>query len=116
MTSDSRVRIDRVAPEKWTIDDVGVWLAKEDMGHLRGTFRRNKISGQQLLSLDPHRLMREMAINDDGEVKRILEAVRLLKHIAFQSHNWNTANTGACTITCMHMLRSHDFLLIVCRS
>ena len=29
LTSDSRVRIERVAPEKWTIDDVGVWLGKE---------------------------------------------------------------------------------------
>ena len=41
-----------------------------------------------------HRLMREMAINDDAEVKRVMEAVRLLKHIAFQSHNWNAANGG----------------------
>jgi hypothetical protein len=38
--------------------------------------------------------MREMAINDDEEVKRVMEAVRLLKHIAFQSHNWNAANAG----------------------
>jgi len=29
LTSDSRVRIERLAPEKWTADDVGVWLGNE---------------------------------------------------------------------------------------
>jgi hypothetical protein len=52
LTSDSRVRIDRVSPEKWTVGDVGVWLATENMDHLRGTFRRNKIAGPALLTLD----------------------------------------------------------------
>lgn len=26
---DSRVRLERLAPEKWTTNDVGVWLGKE---------------------------------------------------------------------------------------
>ena len=29
LTSNSRVRIERLAPEKWTADDVGVWLDNE---------------------------------------------------------------------------------------
>jgi len=52
LTNDSTTRIDRVSPEKWTVGDVGVWLGTENLGHLRGTFRRNKITGPALLSID----------------------------------------------------------------
>jgi hypothetical protein len=94
LLASSRVRIERLEPEKWTSSDVGVWLNKEGFGHLRATFKRNQINGPALLSIDQRRLMRELAINDDSEVSRMLEAVRLLKHIAFQSHNWKAANSG----------------------
>ena len=52
LTNDSTTRIDRVSPEKWTVGDVGVWLGTENLGHLRGIFRRNKITGPALLSID----------------------------------------------------------------
>jgi len=92
---DSRVRIERIAPEKWTTEDVGVWLGKEGFGRLRATFRKHKITGPALLTLDQHKLMREMGISDDDEVKHVLQALRLLKHIAFQSHSsWKAAFAG----------------------
>jgi hypothetical protein len=52
LTNDSTTRIDRVSPEKWTVGDVGVWLGTENLGHLRSIFRRNKITGPALLSID----------------------------------------------------------------
>ena len=88
VAGDSRVRIRRLAPEKWGTEDVGVWLQSEGLGQLRGRFKRHKVNGPALLSLDPRRLMRELAVNDDAEVARVLEAVRILKHVAFTSHSW----------------------------
>lgn len=44
VTSDSRVRIERVAPEKWTVNDVGVWLGKEVSQLQRAFIRKQEIA------------------------------------------------------------------------
>mmetsp|Transcript_30185 Transcript_30185/g.71802 ORF Transcript_30185/g.71802 Transcript_30185/m.71802 type:complete len:514 (+) Transcript_30185:127-1668(+) len=93
LARDNTVRLERVSPTAWTEADVGAWLASVSLSHLRAAFRKKRVTGARLLSLDEHDLVRDIQIADE-DVAKVLYQVRVLKHVMAHARKWS-ASTGS---------------------
>mmetsp|Transcript_25392 Transcript_25392/g.83994 ORF Transcript_25392/g.83994 Transcript_25392/m.83994 type:complete len:499 (+) Transcript_25392:200-1696(+) len=90
--SDSTVRIQRIPPQQWTKEDVSAWLTEKGFSHLRNLFRVHAVSGQKLLKLDEHDLVREIHVQDEHDVSRILHEIDVLRLVMKKTSNWKSVN------------------------
>lgn len=78
--SRSLSRLNPTNPKSWSVNDVCVWLLSEGLGGLGNveTFKKNKVDGGCLLSLD-NKLLKDLGIAALGDRLRLLRHVEAVK-------------------------------------
>ena len=104
-----------ISPQEWTIEDVDVWLAIKvllDSRH-RAAFRSKKIDGKLLLGLTENDIRRELHIDDNLSVKRIIIHVEDLKQGNSNGKGFAPSITGQLLLRNAHFGNSSDFSMRV---